>query len=228
MNPLKLLLNSFTHTLPIYSLLLLLRLPSFILDNFLVLDLSTLLKFPLLILLLYLVNVILSIWMSGTVIHYGYHYLNRQRVSLVQSLQLSLRKIEQLILSGLMYLGLVFFGMILLLIPGLYMFVQFSFFPCTIVIENCTAKEGINRSSDLVRGYWWSVFLAILINVLVFSYFANYLICQIILKLYSNIEYADAKMIGNILGFLVSPFSEVYYILLFMRLQRLSFGNLLI
>ncbi|MBW4605018.1 MAG: hypothetical protein KME29_37090 [Calothrix sp. FI2-JRJ7] len=221
MNPLKLLLNSFTYTIPIYGLLLLLTLPSFILDNFLVLDLSTWLKFPFLIIIIYLANLILSIWIVGAVIYYVYHYLTKQKVSIIQGLQHSFKKIEQLILGSLMCSGLVLLSLILLVIPGVYILVKFNFFPYAIVIENCTAKEGINRSSDLVRGYWWSVFLGILV-ILLLTYFPNYLSSQIILKLYSNIEDANAEMIGNILGFLVSPFRQVYHALLFIRLQRLS------
>jgi len=102
------------------------------------------------------------------------------------------------------------------------MLVKLIFFPCAIVIENRTAKEAIHRSSNLVRGHWLSVFLAIVVNILVFSYFPIDLSSQIIVQLFPTREYAYAEMIGRILGFLVSPLSEVYNVLLFMRLRHLS------
>jgi hypothetical protein len=66
------------------------------------------------------------------------------------------------------------------------------------------------------------VFLAIVVNILVFSYFPIDLSSQIIVQLFPTREYAYAEMIGRILGFLVSPLSEVYNVLLFMRLRHLS------
>jgi hypothetical protein len=75
-----------------------------------------------------------------------------------------------------------------------------------------------------VRGHWLSVFLAIVVNILVFSYFPIDLSSQIIVQLFPTREYAYAEMIGRILGFLVSPLNEVYNVLLFMRLRHLSSG----
>ncbi len=222
MNPLKLLKDSLTYSLPIYTLLLILNLPNFLLTNFLIFDLSTWLKFPLLVFAIYLVNIFLFLWIWAASIYYIYYYLLKSRVGILRAFKATFKKNGQLVLGGLMASGLYLLGFILFIIPGIYMFVKTNFFPEAIVLENCTAKQGMNRSSALVRGYWWSVFLAIVVNFLVFGYLAVYLSSQIIIKLFPNIESAHAEMIGSILGLLLTPFSEVYNVLLFIRLRNLS------
>ncbi|GAB1541183.1 hypothetical protein NUACC21_38530 [Scytonema sp. NUACC21] len=221
MNPLKLLKDSFSYSVPIYGFLLLLNIPSFLVTPFLVLDLSLtgwkLLFFAIAV----LVNAFLIIWTWGASTYYIYYYFFQPKVSIFMAFKNTFTKVTRLILGILMVFGVCLLGLILFIIPGVYLLVKYNFFAEAILIENRTAKDGMNRSSDLVRGRWTSVFLAVLVNVLVFNYLANDLSSQIIVRFFPSIE-DRAEMIGTILGFLVNPFKQVYNVLLFMRVRQLS------
>ncbi|MEC4814991.1 MAG: hypothetical protein SAK29_17185 [Scytonema sp. PMC 1069.18] len=221
MNPLKFLKDSFIYSVPIYGFLLLLNIPGFLVTPFLILNLPTtgwgLLFFALAV----LGNAFLTIWTWGASTYYIYSYFFQPKVSIVRALKNTFTKIEELILGSLMVFGVCLIGLILFIIPGLYLWIKYYFLAEAILIENRTAKDGMKRSWDLVRGRWTSVFLAILVNILVFNYLANDLSSQIIVRLFPTIE-DRAEMIGTILGFLVNPFNQVYNVLLFVRVRQLS------
>ncbi|MFL9458579.1 MULTISPECIES: DUF7847 domain-containing protein [Nostocales] len=221
MNILKLLKDSFIDSVPIYGFLLLLNIPSFLVTPFLVLDLPTTGWKLLFYALAVLGNIFLIIWTRGASTYYIYSYFVQSNVSIFGAFKNTLPKLEQLILGSWMVLGVFLVGLILFIIPGIYLIVKYYFFAEAILIENRTAKDGMNRSSDLVRGRWTSVFLAILVNFLVFDYLANDLSSKIIVGLFPKIE-ERAGIIGTILGFLVNPFNQVYNVLLFMRVRQQS------
>lgn len=50
-------------------------------------------------------------------------------------------------------LGLMFF-----IIPGIYIGVRMVLGPAAMILENKNPIQGINRSWELVRGYWWNTF----------------------------------------------------------------------
>lgn len=53
---------------------------------------------------------------------------------------------------------LVFLGSLLLIVPGIYLAVSFSMTPATVMIEDRVGWGALQRSRDLVRGYWWKTF----------------------------------------------------------------------
>jgi hypothetical protein len=46
-------------------------------------------------------------------------------------------------------------GLLLLVIPGVYLFVRWYFVPQAVVIEGARGPEALARSSAVVRGFWW-------------------------------------------------------------------------
>jgi hypothetical protein len=59
-------------------------------------------------------------------------------------------------------------GLLVLIVPGVYLAVRWYFVPQTVVIEEARGPEALSRSSLLVTGFWWRTFgLVVLANVAV-------------------------------------------------------------
>jgi len=57
-------------------------------------------------------------------------------------------------------------GLILLIIPGIYLAVRWFFVPQAVVLENARGPEALTRSSAVVQGFWWRTFgLVIMVNL---------------------------------------------------------------
>jgi hypothetical protein len=60
--------------------------------------------------------------------------------------------------ANLLLTALIVCGLVLLVVPGLYLWVRYQFVPQAIVIERAGLSGAMSRSSALVRGSWWRVF----------------------------------------------------------------------
>lgn len=49
-------------------------------------------------------------------------------------------------------------GLVLLVVPGIYLWVRYQFVPQAIVLERAGIPRAMSRSAELVRGSWWRVF----------------------------------------------------------------------
>jgi hypothetical protein len=59
-------------------------------------------------------------------------------------------------------------GLLLLVVPGVYLFVRWYFVPQAVVIEGARGADALSRSAQLVQGNWWRTFgLVVLANVAV-------------------------------------------------------------
>jgi hypothetical protein len=72
------------------------------------------------------------------------------------------------VLGGSILAGLAMFGgLILLIIPGVYLWAALSFTTVVIVIENSGAAAALGRSRRLVQGAWWRTFGILLLVYLI-------------------------------------------------------------
>ena len=72
-----------------------------------------------------------------------------------------------LVVAGLLAGLGILVGLILLIVPGLYLLTRWSLIVPVIVLEKRSAGESFGRSHELVRGNGWSVFGLIVVVVLV-------------------------------------------------------------
>jgi hypothetical protein len=57
-------------------------------------------------------------------------------------------------------------GLVLLVIPGIYLFVRWFFVPQAVVIEGARGPEALRRSSAVVQGFWWRTLgLVVVVNL---------------------------------------------------------------
>ena len=61
----------------------------------------------------------------------------------------------------------VIFGLVLLVIPGVYLGVRFSFAESAVVAEGICGPAALRRSFELTRGRFWSIFWLLVLTVLI-------------------------------------------------------------
>ncbi len=75
------------------------------------------------------------------------------------------------LLASIVYYVVGVIGLILIIVPGVYWFVQYAFWLPAIAVERKDFGSGFFRSAELVSGNWWRVFgiglLVIVIEILV-------------------------------------------------------------
>ncbi|MDF0552127.1 hypothetical protein [Kamptonema sp. UHCC 0994] len=116
------------------------------------------------------------------------------------------RETFTLIVGSFLSLVIFYTGIILLILPVLYLAYRQEFVLCTIVMENGLTIEGLSSSWKLIKGYWWLIFR-----------------CGIPLLLVIFLTYPTGKsilvqIVSGIIQFLIMPFFIINFVLLYMRL----------
>jgi hypothetical protein len=111
-------------------------------------------------------------------------------------------------------------GVILLIVPGLFLLTRWALIPAVIVIEKRSAGESFDRSWELTRGYGWPVFGSVIVSFLLYG---------IALGLFSAIflplpRFAEIWIGGVVAHSITTPFIALVGAVLYFRLARLSAG----
>jgi hypothetical protein len=92
----------------------------------------------------------------------------RADLGIGQTLERVQPRLGTLAVAGLLAGVAIGFGILLFIVPGLYLLTIWLLIVPAIVLENRGVMESFGRSHDLVRGYGWSVFGVIVLTVLIF------------------------------------------------------------
>jgi hypothetical protein len=107
-------------------------------------------------------------------------------------------------------------GLLLLIVPGLYLLVRWALVVPVIVLEGRSAGESFTRSWELVRGHGWSV-LGVILLTLVGAAIANILLAG----LFSWLPDFLARWIGGtVANSIVIPFVALAWTLMYYRLAE--------
>jgi flagellar biosynthesis protein FlhB len=156
---------------------------------------------------------------AGTAMIFVHRYLEQSTLDLKDAFSRCLQVLPQLILGMILYILILIPAFLLLIIPGIFLSIQFGFVLYAIAIEECSALGGFKRSWEIVKGRWWMVFLASMLVLLVIG-LPTLIIGAIvggIVGLTSGSIFIST-VIGNLFGLLVTPLFNVYYIKLYDRL----------
>ena len=154
-------------------------------------------------------------FLSGASFFYTYRSLSGNTVNLKEAFKQANRNIAQLILGWLLFIIIFCTGFILLIIPGLYLLYRLVFVLYAIAIENCSAIEGLRRSWELTKGRWWLIFRSnLLLSVVLFMP-----VVLVILLVDPTGKSMLAQIVSGVMGFLISPFMSINFVLLYMRLK---------
>lgn len=133
--------------------------------------LGALIGAPLITVLTILLRLIFSRWVCSAVIYYTYQYLSGNRISIDSAFRRARSQTRRLILGY--FLGYFLLLLIsisapyLLIIPGIYLSVRLGFVLHGITVDNLSFTRGIRHSWNLVKGHWWSTFIAMIVVLIV-------------------------------------------------------------
>ncbi len=111
-------------------------------------------------------------------------------------------------------------GLVLLIIPGLFLFTRWILIPAVIVIEKRRAGDSFDRSWELTRGHGWAVFGCLIVSFLL------YVVAQGVFRaIFIPLPNFFEIWVGGLVAHSVTtPFIAAVGAVLYFRLARLSAG----
>jgi len=129
-------------------------------------------------------------------------------------------RLPALIAAGIVAGLAIALGLLLLVVPGLFLLTRWALIPAVIVIEKRSAGESFDRSWQLTRGHGWTVFGSLVVAYLL------YVIGQgIVRALFAPLPNFAAAWLGGIVAHsITTPFIAAVGVVLYFGLARMSVG----
>ena len=200
--------------------------------------LGALIGAPLITVLTILLRLIFSRWVCSAVIYYTYQYLSGNRISIGSAFRRAIsqtRRLILLILLGYFLLLLISISapylLIILIIPGIYLSVRLGFVLHGITVDNLSFTRGIRHSWNLVKGHWWSTFIAMIVVLIVSLIFLTPIYVGIFLigatlipdsansQVISIFTFTGVSVVFVFIYLVIAPFMTVYDTLLYKFLR---------
>jgi Membrane domain of glycerophosphoryl diester phosphodiesterase len=219
----RLLIDAFNYTKPVYFSMLAFFAPA-LLITFLIPTIAS----PSARFLMQFINMIfITPFVTGASIFYAHQNLTQRGATVPDSLQAAGEKFFQL--SLLVVLLIVFLiPAFILIVPGVYLSIRWSFVFYAIMIECYSASDALSRSWKLTKGHWWLIFRTVLLFALALiipTVFLVFLASMIFRPESPDLSESIGGAIGGAAGFLIGPFGSIYYVLLFMSLVNMAMDD---
>jgi hypothetical protein len=165
------------------------------------------------------IGTIATYWFQGMVVEAARDILDGRRDHTVGSLMRSAAPvIGPLLLAGILAGFAIGLGLLLLIVPGLYLLTIWAVLAPVIVIERRSALEAFGRSRGLVRGHGWQVF-----GVIVVLFVLQFVVTAVIQSIANSVAdsvvgYSVADLLVRLL---VAPLSALAAAVLFFELKAL-------
>jgi hypothetical protein len=110
-------------------------------------------------------------------------------------------------------------GLVLLIVPGIYVAVRWFFVPQAVVLDSARGPQALTRSSEVVQGFWWRTFgLVIMVNLA--AVLPGIVLAAPFTAIASSTDRAVWAMVGTISAETVTtPFVALFSTLLYYDLQ---------
>jgi hypothetical protein len=107
-------------------------------------------------------------------------------------------------------------GLVLLIVPGLYLITTWSVIVPAIVLEDVAALKSFGRSREIVSGNGWNVFGVVVLSFLVLAAFGI-----VLGLLLAPLDDSVRNFVSNVVsGTLTAPFVALTWTLVYYRLRR--------
>ncbi len=165
------------------------------------------------------IGTIATYWFQGMVVEAARDILDGRRDHTVGSLvRAAVPVIGPLVVAGILAGIAIGIGLLLLIVPGLFLLTIWAVLAPVIVIERKDAMSSFGRSRELVRGHGWQVF-----GVIVILFLLQFLVTGVIQALANSV--ADSvvgySLADLIVRLLVAPLSALAAAVLFFELKNL-------
>jgi hypothetical protein len=163
-------------------------------------------------------SMVASIWFQGMIVEAVRDIRDGRRDFTIGGLfQAAAPVVVPLFVAGLLAGILIVIGLVLLIVPGLYLLTIFAVVAPVVVIERRRATEALGRSRGLVRGNGWRVF-----GVIVVAFLLQAITGQLLAAIIGAI---DDGVVGLALGTLLSsalvaPITAIAAALLYFALRE--------
>ena len=168
-----------------------------------------------------LLSVIGAFWLQGALIEAVKDVRDgRVDTSIGELYERTRPRLPALIAAGIVAGIGIAIGLVLLIVPGLYLLTRWVLIPAVIVIEKRGAGDAFDRSWDLTRGHGWTVFG---------SLFVSFILYALVLGLFRAVflplpRFAEIWVGGVVAHSITTPFIALVGAVLYFRLARLSAG----
>jgi hypothetical protein len=113
-------------------------------------------------------------------------------------------------------------GLLLLIVPGIYVAVRWFFVPQTVVLDAARGTQALARSSEIVQGFWWRT-LGLVVMVNLAAVLPGIVLAAPFAAIASSTDRAVWAMVGTICAESVTtPFVALFSTLLYYDLRARS------
>jgi Membrane domain of glycerophosphoryl diester phosphodiesterase len=168
-------------------------------------------------LLTFLVALVATFWLQGALVKAIDDIRDgRPDLSFGETFEVVRPQLPAIIVAGILAVLGVMLGLILLIVPGLYLLTRWILIIPVVVLEGRSAGESFGRSWELVKGFGWNVFGVIVLTILLLLGFR--IVLDILLFPLSN---AFQSFVTELIsGTLATPFAALAWTLLYFRLRE--------
>jgi hypothetical protein len=164
-----------------------------------------------------LINIVGVFWLQGALVEAVRDVRDgRQDLSIGETFSRVRPHLPAILVAGLLAGLAIAVGLILLIVPGLFLLTIWCLIIPAIVLEGKSAGESFGRSRELVRGHGWSVFGVIVITLIAII-LANIIVSIALIWLPEEVRGFFTSLISNTL---VAPFFAVALTLTYYALVR--------
>jgi hypothetical protein len=164
-----------------------------------------------------LVGIVGTFWLQGALVEAVRDVRDGRRDLTIGEMFARVRpRLPAVIAAGIIAGIAIFIGLILLIVPGLFLLTIWSLIIPVIVLEGRSAGESFGRSREIVRGNGWNVFGVIVIT------FAALIVASIIVSLLTfwlpdGVDRFVSDVISNTV---IAPFVAVAWTIMYFTLAR--------
>lgn len=178
-------------------------------------------SFTIYMLLDILVNTMLTLIATMAIAVIVEQHMLQANIGYKDAIKISLSKLAAGIKTDFLAFLIIGFGLLLLIIPGLYLLTIYFFSRQVVVLRNLSWMAALDYSADLVKGRWWKVFaLNILFGIINLITFYS---VEILLK-YSLEPYLR-RLISEAIGIFFTAFFCIAATFLFLNLDYRKNGK---
>ena len=155
-----------------------------------------------------------------TAIHY-----RTEKLGVEQTYLRSWKRLWPYTLVGGLYGMYVLLGLILFIIPGIYLAIKYLFAFTIVITENVDANESMRRSKDYVKGHFWKVIWYFICSVLVYILFGIIINAIAALIPDDNLLIILKTIISFILNAMLGLIAVIYGYLIYTKLREIKLDS---